>query len=405
MLLEFRVAPRQGEARTSVDCEDQVMKITLSVIKADVGSIGGHIRPSAKLKQTVEQHVRKHGENLLLDSYVSSTGDDVAILMSHQQGVDNPRIHELAWDAFMAGTAVAKEQGLYGAGQDLLKDAFSGNVRGMGPASCEMEFEERPNEPFLFFAADKTDPGAYNLPFYLGFADPMFCPGLLLSPNISKGYAFTIMDVSHTEGDRVIDLSAPEELYQIACLLRDNERFVIESIHSRATNDIAAVVSTSRLHNIAGKYTGKDDPVALVRVQGNFPATGEVLGPYRLTHYVAGTMRGSHNGPLMPVKLNSSVSFFDGPPVVSGAGFCVHKGKFTEVVDLFDHPFWDWVRNNAAQKAAEIRMQGFSGPAMLPYSELEYGGVVDMMNQLDKRFVVRPATASTARAAKKRKAA
>ncbi|MGH7917567.1 MAG: fructose 1,6-bisphosphatase, partial [Candidatus Binataceae bacterium] len=30
------------------------MKTTISVIKADVGSIGGHIRPSAKLKQTVE---------------------------------------------------------------------------------------------------------------------------------------------------------------------------------------------------------------------------------------------------------------------------------------------------------------------------------------------------------------
>jgi fructose 1,6-bisphosphate aldolase/phosphatase len=365
------------------------MKITLSVIKADVGSIAGHIRPSEKLKKTVEQYVREHGSQLLLDTYISSTGDDVAILMSHQQGVDNPKIHELAWNAFMAGTAVAKEQGLYGAGQDLLKNAFSGNVRGMGPASCEMEFDERPNEPFVFFAADKTDPGAYNLPLYLGFADPMFCPGLLLSPNIAKGFTFTIMDVAYTEGDRLIELSAPEELYDIACLLRDNERFVVESIHSRATNEIAAVVSTSRLHNIAGKYTGKDDPVALVRAQGNFPATGEILSPYRLAHYVAGTMRGSHNGPLMPVKLNSSVSFFDGPPIVSCAGFCVHNGKFTEVADLFDHPFWDWVRNHAAQKAAEIRAQGFSGPAMLPYAELEYGGVVDKMNRLDKRFAVR----------------
>ena len=62
----------------------------------------------------------------------------------------------------MAGTATAQTQGLYGAGQDLLKEAFSGNVRGMGPAVAELEFEERPNEPFLFFAADKTDPGAYN---------------------------------------------------------------------------------------------------------------------------------------------------------------------------------------------------------------------------------------------------
>jgi len=381
------------------------MKITLSVIKADVGSIAGHVRPSTKLKNAVEQHVREQGRGLLLDTYVSSTGDDVAILMSHQQGVDNPKIHELAWNAFMTGTAVAKEQGLYGAGQDLLKDAFSGNVRGLGPASCEMEFEERPNEPFLFFAADKTDPGAYNLPLYLGFADPMFCPGLLLSPEIAKGYSFTIMDVAYIEGDRIIELRAPEELYDIACLLRDNERFVVESVHSRATNEIAAVVSTSRLHNIAGKYTGKDDPVALVRAQGDFPATGEILSPYRIAHYVAGTMRGSHNGPLMPVKLNSGVSFFDGPPVVTCAGFCVHNGKFTEVVDLFDHPFWDWVRNNAAQKAAEIRAQGFSGPAMLPYAELEYGGVVDKMNRLDKRFAVRKATGTGKGNGHKKKAA
>jgi fructose 1,6-bisphosphate aldolase/phosphatase len=377
------------------------MKTTISVIKADVGSIGGHLKPSARLKQAVEQFVRDKGKKLLMDVYVSSTGDDIAILMSHQQGADNPKIHELAWNAFMTGTAVAKEQGLYGAGQDLLKDAFSGNVRGMGPASCEMEFEERPNEPFLLFAADKTDPGAYNLPLYLAFADPMHCAGLLLSPKMAKGFTYAIMDVNHTAGDRVIELNAPEELYDIACLLRDNERFVVESVRSRANNDVAAVVSTSRLHNIAGTYTGKDDPVALVRTQGNFPATGEILSPYRIGHYVAGTMRGSHNGPLMPVKVNSAVSFFDGPPVVSCAAFCVHEGKFTEPVDVFDHPFWDWVRNNVAQKAAEIRMQGFSGPAMLPYSELEYGGVVEKMGQLAKRFVVRGDT----RADRKTKAA
>jgi fructose 1,6-bisphosphate aldolase/phosphatase len=365
------------------------MKTTLSVIKADVGSIGGHIKPSARVKQTIEQFVRDKGKKLLMDLYVSSTGDDVALLMAHERGVDDTKIHELAWDAFMAGTKTAREQGLYGAGQDLLKDAFSGNVRGLGPASCEMEFEERPNEPFIFFAADKTDPGAYNLPFYLAFADPMHNAGLLLSPKMAKGFTFTIMDVNYTEGDRIIELNAPEELYDIACLLRDNERFVIESVRNRATGEIACVVSTSRLHNIAGTYTGKDDPVALVRSQGNFPATGEVLSPFRIGHYVAGTMRGSHHGPLMPVKLNSTISFFDGPAIVSGAGFCVHEGKFTEAVDLFDHPFWEWVRNNVSAKAAEIRAQGFSGPAMLPMSELEYGGVMEKMGQLDERFAVR----------------
>ena len=63
--------------------------------------------------------------------------------MTHTRGVGDDRIHRLAWDAFVEGTAVAKEQGLYGAGQDLLKDAFSGNVRGMGPAVAEMEVGRR----------------------------------------------------------------------------------------------------------------------------------------------------------------------------------------------------------------------------------------------------------------------
>src|SRR5581483_7166613 len=119
----------------------------------------------------------------------------------------------------------------------------------------------RPNEPFLMFMADKTEPGAYNLPLYLAFADPMNTAGLLLSPEITKGFRFTIMDVGYTEGDRVIELDAPEELYDLAALLRDNDRYVVESIHSRHDGDWAVAVSTTRLHNIAGKYTGKDDPV------------------------------------------------------------------------------------------------------------------------------------------------
>jgi fructose 1,6-bisphosphate aldolase/phosphatase len=365
------------------------MKLTLSVIKADIGSIGGHIAPSKRLLQTVrELIVRAHGD-LILDSYVSHTGDDIAILMTHRQGVGDAGVHKLAWDAFVAGTAAAKEQGLYGAGQDLLKDAFSGNVRGMGPAVAEMEFEERPNEPFLFFAADKTDPGAFNLPLYLAFADPMNTPGLILSPAMNKGFRFVVMDVNHTEGDRIIELNAPEELYSLAALLRDPERYVIESIWSRASGQQAVAVATSRLHNIAGKYTGKDDPVMLVRVQMNFPATGEVLAPYSIGHFVAGAMRGSHQMPLMPVPLNSGISFFDGPPVVTCAAFAEHSGKLTEALDAFAHPFWSSVRHHISEKAVDMRRQGFFGAAMLPMSELEYTGIVETLAKLEDRFRVR----------------
>lgn len=365
------------------------MKITLSVIKADIGSIGGHIAPSQQLLETVRTHVQLEGEGLVIDSYTSHTGDDIAILMTHVKGPGNEAIHKLAWDAFLAGTRAAKEQGLYGAGQDLLKDAFSGNVKGMGPAVAEMEFEERPNEPFLFFAADKTDPGAYNLPLYLAFADPMNTPGLILAPSMAKGFKFVIMDVSYTEGDRIIELNAPEELYDIAALLRDPERFVVESIWSRQTGDQAVSVSTTRLHNIAGKYTGKDDPVMLVRVQQNFPATGEILEPYAIGHFVAGSMRGSHQMPLMPVVLNSGTSYFDGPPLVSCAALCVHQGKLTETRDAFAHPFWNTVRDKVANKAMDMRRQGFFGAAMLPWSELEYTGITQKLGELEGKFVIR----------------
>jgi len=365
------------------------MKLTLSVIKADIGSVGGHIAPSRNLQATVASYIRNHGSNLVLDYYISHTGDDIAILMTHLRGEGDPAIHKLAWNAFVSGTEEAKEEGLYGAGQDLLKTAFSGNVHGMGPAVAEMEIEERPAEPFLFFAADKTDPGAFNLPLYLAFIDPMNTPGLLLSPKMSKGFRFVIMDVNHTEGDRIIELEAPKDLYEIATLLRDPERYVVESVWSNSSGEQAVAVATSRLHNIAGKYTGKDDPVMLVRAQMNFPATGEILAPFAMAHFVAGGMRGSHNMPLMPVPIATGTSYFDGPPLVSSTGFCVHNGKLSEPIDNFAHPFWDAVRANAAAKSMEMRRQGFFGAAMLPMAELEYTGIVEKLESLDSRFRIR----------------
>ncbi len=365
------------------------MKVTLTAIKADIGSIGGHLVPSTDVIARVEEFIAERGKDLICDHFTGHTGDDIAVLVTHERGPGDEDVHRLVWEAFKSGTEVAKRQGLYGAGQDLLKDAFSGNVRGLGPAVAELCFEERENEPFLLFTADKTEPGAYSLPLYLAFVDPMYSPGLVLSPTVGQGFTFTVMDVSYTEQDRVIEIRTPEEVYDLVALLRDNGRFVVESIRSRATGEEAVSCGTTRLRNIAGKYVGKDDPIMLVRTQKNFPATGEILAPFEIGHFVAGFMRGSHIGPLMPVKMGSGVSFFDGPPIVSSLAFCVHDGKLTEPTDVFDHPYWDWVRNKVAEKAHSIREQGFSGAAMLPYADLEYGGIKARMQALEERFCTR----------------
>ncbi len=343
------------------------MKITVSVIKADVGGIGGHTRPSDGLIEAVRKTV-KASEHLLIDHYIGYCGDDVHIVMSHTRGVDNNEIHKLAWDAFMAGTQVAKKEGLYGAGQDLLKDSFSGNVKGMGPGVAEMEFEERPNEAFTVFAADKTEPGAFNYPFYRMFVDALSNTGLIVNKSLARGVKINIMDV---EEGKVAELSLWEDKPSIEAALMYPGRYVVSTITTKDGEPIVAS-STDRLHNIAGTYVGKDDPICVVRTQKNFPATEEVGSVFNNPHYVAGNTRGSHNMPLMPVKLNSAATINFCIPIVQALVFSMHEGKFTGPFDGFSTPDWDYVREIATKKALAMRSQGFIHPATLVPSELEY---------------------------------
>jgi len=279
------------------------MKITVSVIKADVGGIGGHTLPSNGLLDAIRKTV-KEAKDLLIDHYIGYCGDDSHIVMTHTKGVDNKEIHQLAWNAFMAGTKVAKEEGLYGAGQDLLKDSFSGNIKGMGPGVAEMEFEERPNEVFTVFAADKTEPGAFNYPIYKLFVDALSNTGLIVNQSLAKGVNINIMDV---EEGKIANLSLWEDKPIIEAALMYPSRNVVDSVHTKDGEPILDA-STDRLHNIAGTYVGKDDPICLVRTQKNFPATEEAGSVFSNPHYVAGNTRGSHNMPLMPVKINSAAT-------------------------------------------------------------------------------------------------
>jgi fructose 1,6-bisphosphate aldolase/phosphatase len=343
------------------------MKITLSVIKADVGGVGGHTKPSDRLIEAVRNTIKASGD-LLIDHYIGYCGDDVHIVMSHTHGVDNNQIHKLAWDAFMAGTEVAREEGLYGAGQDLLKDSFSGNVKGMGPGVAEMEFEERQNEAFTVFAADKTEPGAFNYPFYRMFVDALSNTGLIVNQSLARGVNINIMDV---EEGKIAELSLWEDKPTIEAALMYPGRYVVSTVNTKDGEPIVAS-STDRLHNIAGKYVGKDDPICIVRTQKNFPATEEVGSVFNNPHYVAGNTRGSHNMPLMPVKLNSAATINFCIPIVEALVFSMHNGKFVGPFDGFSTPDWDYIREIATKKALAMRSQGFIHPATLVPSELEY---------------------------------
>ena len=364
-----------------------MVKTTISIIKCDVGSLAGHHTVPEPLLKIAERKLSEAQESGLINShFVFHAGDDLELLMVHQRGESNEEIHKLAWDTFQEAAKKAVDLKLYAAGQDILKTSFSGNIRGLGPGVAEMEIEERKSDPIIVFAADKTEPGAFNFPLFKIFADPFNTAGLVIDPNMTGGFKFEVLDVY--ENKKVV-LKCPEEMYDLIALIGTPGQYVISHVWRASDDLVCAATSTTRLSLIAGKYVGKDDPVMLVRTQMNFPATGEILSPYTLGHFVAGFMRGSHNGPLLPVKKNSSISFFDGPPVVSCLAFSMKNGKLTEPVDCFDQPYWDYVRMKISQKAEEIRKQGFIGPAMLPMSELEYTGVMETLKELEKRFKIR----------------
>lgn len=369
--------------------------LTLSAIKADIGSAGGHTRPSERMLRVARTELAGAvQEDRIRDFDVTHTGDDICLLMVHPHGVGNADIHNLAWHVFQIATQIAKEEGLYGAGQDLLKDAPSGNVRGAGPGVAEISFattaKERPAEPFLIFTADKCGPGVFNFPLWAVFTSPMYCMGLML-PKMKPGFRFTIIDMEHAGGDLVIELDAPEQHLDLAILLRDENRFGIQAIHSRLYPHQQVVsVSTDRLHTIAGEYKGKDDPVAIVRTQGIFPAPEEVVSPYTAAHFIAGGARGSHHMPLMPAAINTAIA---GPycvPIVSCLAYSVTpQGRLSEGVDVFGNVVWDATRLKAQQKAEELRLQGFVGLAMLPIQELEYSAFRDSLAQLVEAFRIR----------------
>ena len=92
------------------------MKITLSVIKADIGGYVGHSESHPDIIAKASECLKKaQKDGVLVDCQATKCGDDLQLIMTHQQGAGSYEIHKLAWDTFVAGTKVAKRLKLHGA--------------------------------------------------------------------------------------------------------------------------------------------------------------------------------------------------------------------------------------------------------------------------------------------------
>lgn len=358
--------------------------ITISVIKADIGGYVGHssMHPSI-MSKAIQMLDAQKAKGAIVDFHVSHCGDDLELIMTHRQGNEAAEIHKMAWDIFMEGTKLAKELKLYGAGQDLLADSFSGNIKGMGPGCAEMTFEERKSEPVIVYCADKTSPGAWNYPLYKMFADPFNTIGLIIDPSMHDGFVFDVLDIF---ANKTVKLNTPEEMYDLLCLIGASEHYILKGVYKK-NGEIAAATSTQRVNLMAGRYVGKDDPVMIVRCQSGMPAVGEALEPFSFPYMVTGWMRGSHWGPFMPVSVEeANPTRFDGPPRVIALGFQVSNGMLIGPRDMFADPSYDRARQLANEMADYIRRHGPFEPQRLPLADMEYTTLPQVLNKLKERF-------------------
>lgn len=367
-------------------------KTTVSLIKADIGSLAGHTVVPPPLFKIANEKLKDAEKRDVINSFlVFNAGDDLELLMTHDKGENSPEIHGLAWEIFKAAADKAKKLKLYGAGQDLLKDAFSGNVKGMGPGVAEMEFKERGSDPIVVFAADKTEPAAFNYMLYKVFADPFNTAGLVIDPKMSGGFEFEVLDALE---NKTVRLKTPEESYSLIALIGTTERYMVSKVWRAEDKEIAAASSTTKLSLIAGQYVGKDDPVCLVRSQSGFPAMGEITMPFLHSYLVAGWMRGSHWGPFMPVGLkDSKCTVFDGPPRIVALGIQISNGMIASdddgcpmFADIFADPAFDMARREALELAAALRRMGEFEPARLGPEAMEYTTLPSVLKKLEARF-------------------
>jgi fructose 1,6-bisphosphate aldolase/phosphatase len=362
-----------------------VEKITLSILKANVGGYVGRIAMHEDVLEKAREHLSKAvSKDLLLDSHVQCVGDDLVLLATHQNGADSKDVHKMAFDTFVACSEVAEKLHLYNPGQDLLSQTFNGTLRGLGPGVAELVFRERPCETMVVFMADKCELGAWNLPLYRMFADPFNTAGLVIDPSMHEGFAFEVVDLVE---QKTLTLQCPGDLYDLIMFLGSRGRFVVNKVIRRVDGMVAAVASSPRPLGL-GASAGTDDPVLLLRCQNGLPEIGEALEAFSFPHLVSGWMRSTHQGPLMPVPFtHSRAGRFDGPPRVIAAGFQLADGKFLGPVDLFDDPSFDPVRKRAMEVVEYMRRHGPFEPHRVPHDQMANTPFPPLLARLEDRMV------------------
>lgn len=363
-------------------------KQTLCVVTADVGGFIGHVSSHPEILDTAKERLFNAREKgVITDFHVLRCGDDIGLVLIHEDGPGSAGVCGLLWNTLNACVAAARDLKLHKPSEDFPGPPAKADGA-KGPTITEMEFAERQSEPVVIFMANKASSGAWNLPLYKIFADPFNTAGLIMNPRMAEGFSFRVLDVK--EGTE-LTLSTPADTYTLLALIGITSRYVITSVHAGHGREQTAAVAAKRLAAPDSAQDGpasRDNPALIIRCQADFPAVGEALEPFSLPHLVRGWMRAAHNGPLMPVPFyEANPSRFDGPARLIGAGFQLSNGRLVGPHDMFDDPSFDESRRLANQITDYMRRHGPFEPHRIPANEMEHTEISAVLDKVKAKFI------------------
>ena len=100
------------------------------------------------------------------------------------------------------------------------------------------------------------------------FVDSLSNTGLIVNKSLASGVKINVMDV---EEGKIAELSLWEDKPTLEAALMYPGRYVVATVTTKQGEPILSA-STDRLHNIAGTYVGKDDPICISQNTKEFPS-------------------------------------------------------------------------------------------------------------------------------------
>lgn len=393
---------------------------TLSDIKADAGGKVGHTTTPtlfAAIARASLQEAKETG--LIQDFQVFGVGDDLHLVMLHNQGIDANEIHLLAFRTFWREVWVTELIGYkpYALAQDLqigpatkgkkvddlaepsgpfvellgqtlpepersfleqiraaqkawtqgrssveVKSPFAGNVTGQGPGFAEVSV--RGVWKVAILAADKAGPAAFNVPLFQAAEQALQDDGF--RARYGESIAFEIWDI-HRHKRIFLDARAHRE--DIRTLLGATNAFNVKRLWSLRNavsqrkaveaelEDLLLAASTEKLALISGgQYVGKDDPVLLGIEELVNPAFAFLQRRFCMTQ---GDERGSHYMMLVPKPLEEAVATVRSRGLYVGLLLTLKAQGIAGMQDVFAGPSYKEVRTRIDKINARFwRAQG-----------------------------------------------